>query len=178
MAVLSYRSSMSFETDRETYLQMSALIDSTYGSTEELRGPTSDVCGGKPSWRSLFVFTTRKHSAAIVIALISTILSALLKPASAIFFGKIFSVLTKFGLGGLSGQETLHEISRWCIALVGLGGVAWLVEGTFLSSWMVFGELQAKSVREQMFIGMLDKEMEWYDLRDDGIGSLLIRIQT
>jgi len=59
-----------------------------------------------------------------------------------------------------------------------LGGAAWLIEGAFLSSWMVFGELQAKSVREQMFVEMLDKEMEWYDLRQDGIGSLLIRIQT
>jgi hypothetical protein len=29
-----------------------------------------------------------------------------------------------------------------------------------------------------MFEGLLDKEMEWYDLRQDGIGSLLIRMQT
>lgn len=96
----------------------------------------------------------------------------------AIFFGKIFSIFTKVGLGNSSGHEALVAISKWCIALASLGGAAWLIEGTFLSSWMVFGELQAKSVREQMFVGMLDKEMEWYDLRQDGIGSLLIRIQT
>ncbi len=178
MAVISYKTALSFETDRDTGLQMPAPTESPKRSTAELRDPASNLSGTKPSWRSLFIFTTRSHSAAIVIALVSTFLSALLKPASAIFFGKIFSALTKFGLGASSGQDTVREIARWCIALVGLGGAAWLVEGTFLSSWMVFGELQAKSVREQMFIGMLDKEMGWYDLRDDGIGSLLIRIQT
>ncbi|KUJ18851.1 P-loop containing nucleoside triphosphate hydrolase protein [Mollisia scopiformis] len=42
----------------------------------------------------------------------------------------------------------------------------------------MFGELQAKSLRLQMFEGMLDKNMEWYDLRQDGVGALMIRIQT
>jgi ATP-binding cassette subfamily B (MDR/TAP) protein 1 len=62
--------------------------------------------------------------------------------------------------------------------LTALGVAAWILEGILLSSWMVFGELQAQSARRKMFTGMLDKEMEWYDLREDGIGSLLIRIQT
>ncbi|PVH77878.1 P-loop containing nucleoside triphosphate hydrolase protein [Cadophora sp. DSE1049] len=153
--------------------------ESLHGSTADLRQVTTiNDTSGKPSWRSLFFFTTRKHSLVIAIAVFSSLLSALLKPALAIFFGKIFSIFTKFGLGILSGPEALIAISKWCIALVSLGGAAWLIEGSFLSSWMVFGELQAKSVREQMFVGMLDKEMEWYDLRQDGIGSLLIRIQT
>jgi hypothetical protein len=29
-----------------------------------------------------------------------------------------------------------------------------------------------------MFSGMRDKSMEWYDLREDGIASLLNRIET
>ncbi|KAI6708191.1 hypothetical protein JHW43_009279 [Diplocarpon mali] len=155
---------------------------SPHGFTDELRRVDIDANGGtgngKASWRSLFGFATRQHNAALAIAIFSTLISALLKPVAAIFYGKIFSVLTKFGLGTLSGGETINGISGWCTALAGLGAAAWIVEGTFLSSWMVFGELQAKSVREQMFVGMLDKEMEWYDLRQDGIGSLLIRIQT
>ncbi|KAJ5041539.1 uncharacterized protein L3040_005122 [Drepanopeziza brunnea f. sp. 'multigermtubi'] len=179
MAILSYRSSRSFETDRSTAFSMPASPD---GSTDRLRGEPLDVNdskdGGKVSWGSLFAFTTRQHTAIIVVALFATLVSALLKPASSIFFGKIFSVLTKFGLGTLNGQETIDGIKGWCIALVALGGVAWVAEGAFLGLWMVFGELQAKSAREQLFIGMLNKEMEWYDLRQDGIGSFLIRIQT
>lgn len=179
MANFSHRTSSSLSGDRDAYITMPAPSESPHGSTADLRWrPTVDANTGKPSWRSLFFFTTRKHSLVIAIAIFSSLLSALLKPALAIFFGKIFSIFTKFGLGILSGPEALRAISKWCIALVSLGGAAWLIEGAFLSSWMVFGELQAKSVREQMFVGMLDKEMEWYDLRQDGIGSLLIRIQT
>ncbi|KAH9219138.1 P-loop containing nucleoside triphosphate hydrolase protein [Leptodontidium sp. 2 PMI_412] len=179
MAVLSYRSSLSLDNDRDTYLQIPAPTESLHGSTAELqRAPTVDATSGKPSWRSLFVFTTRQHIAVIAIALLSSFLSALLKPTLAIFFGKIFSIFTKFGLGVLDGHDALVAISKWCVALVCLGGAAWVIEGAFLSSWMVFGELQAKCVREELFVGMLDKEMEWYDLRQDGIGSLLIRIQT
>ncbi len=132
----------------------------------------------RPSWRSLFVFVTRKQISSILIPLVSTSISALIKPASAIFFGKIFTNLTQFGAGVLGSQDTLDNITLWVIALVCLAAVAWVIEAIFLSSWMIFGEIQAKKAREQLFIGMLDKEMQWYDLRQDGIGSLLIRIQT
>jgi ATP-binding cassette subfamily B (MDR/TAP) protein 1 len=43
---------------------------------------------------------------------------------------------------------------------------------------MAFGELQARTARREIFDSMLEKEMEWYDSREDGIGSLLIRLQT
>jgi ATP-binding cassette subfamily B (MDR/TAP) protein 1 len=107
-----------------------------------------------------------------------TIIAGVLKPAAAIFYGKIFTCLANYGSESLGGQETLHNISVWCIALTALGVGAWLLEGAFFSSWIIFGELQAKTIRQQMFTGMLNREMEWYDLREDGIGSLLIRIQT
>ncbi|KAK0122067.1 hypothetical protein ONS95_010331 [Cadophora gregata] len=179
MAITPYKSPLRLNGNQDTFIQMRAQIENPHGSTADLqRAPSTDETTDKASWRSLFFFTTRKHSLVIVIAVFSSLLSALLKPALAIFFGKIFSNFTKFGLGVMSGPEALIAISRWCIALVSLGGAAWLIEGVFLSSWMVFGELQAKSVREQMFVGLLDKEMEWYDLRQDGSGSLLIRLQT
>jgi hypothetical protein len=148
-------------------------------SNHELRPwRTADNVAVKYSWRSFFIFTTRQHGVAITIAILSTLASALFRPIAAIFFGKIFSVLTKFGAGTANAEDTLHGVAKWCTALAGLGGCASIVEGAFLSSWMVFGEAQAKTVRYEVFEGMLDKEMEWYDLRQDGIGSLLIRIQT
>lgn len=130
------------------------------------------------SWRSLFAFITREHTRSIVCAILITVIAGILKPAAAIFYGKIFTSLANFGSGLIGGKETLHEVSIWCIALTSLGIAAWIVEGALLSSWIIFGELQAKTVRQQMFAGMLDREMEWYDLREDGVGSLLIRIQT
>lgn len=171
MAVLSYESSSSSKTSH-TYIPMPA---ETISVSKEESDDDADV---KPSWHSLFLFTSRTHGGSIAIALFSTLLSSLLKPASAILYGKIFSDLTKYGAGTANRHDTLHGISRWCIALVALGAVAWMVEGTFLLSWMAFGELQAKSARERLFVGMLNKEMGWYDLQEDGIESLLIRIQT
>ncbi|KAK4692863.1 hypothetical protein P7C71_g4420, partial [Lecanoromycetidae sp. Uapishka_2] len=36
----------------------------------------------------------------------------------------------------------------------------------------------SKTVREKLFDGMLDKEMEWYDMRESGIETLMTRLQT
>ncbi|PQE13470.1 hypothetical protein CJF32_00005362 [Rutstroemia sp. NJR-2017a WRK4] len=132
----------------------------------------------KPSLRSLFSFATKNHTFDLVCCIVSGILSGALKPISAIFYGNIFGALTNYGAGVLTGSETLHKVSIWCIAITALGVATWLSEGIFLCSWMVFGELQAKSVREKMFTGLLNKDIQWYDLRKDGIGSLLIRIET
>lgn len=148
-------------------------------SSNELQplGQTEDP-QAKASWRSLFLFTTRQHVPPIIWAIITTIMAGVLKPAAAIFYGRIFAELAGYGGGTLGGKDALHNISIWCIALAALGVAAWIFEGLLLSSWIVFGELQAKAVRQQMFVGMLDKEMGWYDLREDGISSFLIRIQT
>jgi ATP-binding cassette subfamily B (MDR/TAP) protein 1 len=132
----------------------------------------------QPSWRSLFAFTTRADCISMVCSGAGSFLTGVLKPTAAIFFGQIFSVLTEFGGGTLDAKDMLHGISIWCIALTALGISVWFTEGIFFSSWIIFGENQAKVVREKTFAALLDKEQEWYDLRDDGIGSLLIRIQT
>ena len=86
--------------------------------------------------------------------------------------------MTNYGAGTVDAEEMLHEVSMWCIGLTVLGAATWVVEGAFFSLWLVFGELQAKSVRQQMFSSMLDKNIEWYDLCEDGIASLLSRIET
>ncbi|KAH8816354.1 ABC transporter-like protein [Xylogone sp. PMI_703] len=130
------------------------------------------------SIRSLFGFTTRSHAPSLIAAIIFTIIAAVIKPAGAIFFGKIFSSLTAFAEGSIDAHSALHDISNWCIGLGVLGGALWLFLGLFLSSWMVFGELQAMNIREQMFVSMIDKDIEWYDLLDDGISSFTVRIQT
>ena len=179
MTILSSKGSESLENTRDWRVPMPMPLVNQQKSNYEIQ-PINQNNNRvvKASWRSLFAFTTRRHTGSIVFAALATIGAGILKPISAIFYGNIFSALAKFGAGALNGQETLQQISKWCIALVAVGGGAWLFEGALLSTWMIFGELQAKSVREQMFTGMLEKDMEWYDLREDGIGSLLIRIQT
>lgn len=132
----------------------------------------------KASWRSLFAFTTRQHAGPMAGAVVSSIFSGLIRPASAIIFGQLFNALTDYGAGAVDAREMLHRVSTWCIALTALGAATWIFEWSFLSLWLVFGELQAKSVRQQTFAGLLEKNVEWYDLREDGIASLLSRIET
>lgn len=158
---------------------MPATSESSHDSGYELQAlDVDDDVEINPSWRSLFAFARRKHTLSFILAVISSVVASFIRPTSAIFFGKFFSALTKYGAGIWTVHETLLEVSKWCAALAGIGAASWLTQGAFLSSWMIFGELQAKSAREQMFRGMLGKDMEWYDLRRDGVGSLLIRIET
>jgi ATP-binding cassette subfamily B (MDR/TAP) protein 1 len=130
------------------------------------------------SWRSLFAFTSRQHTGHIACALVASISAGCIRPTSSIFYGKVFFALTTFGAGGSTAPEMMHEVSKWCLALTALSVASWIVDGVFWLLWVVFGELQAKNARQAMFSGMLDKDMEWYDLRENGISPLLIRIET
>jgi len=132
----------------------------------------------RPSWRSLFVFTTLRHCLTLLLAILSSVLSSLLKPAAAILFGKLFSTFTKFGSGVIDIEEALEETKLWCICLTALGGAAWIFDGVWFLKWLNFGELQAKQARESLFAALLEKNMRWYDLQEDGISSLTARIET
>jgi ATP-binding cassette subfamily B (MDR/TAP) protein 1 len=141
-------------------------------------GDEDDNAMNRGSFSSIFAFTHKKHLAVFIPALVLTTVSGAIKPAISIFLGYIFDELANFGSGSTMGDELLKNMSIWCIALTGLGIATMVVNGGFFSLWLVFGEMQAKSVRDKAFLSMLEKEMEWYDLRADGIGSLLVRIQT
>lgn len=152
--------------------------DSQQGSYELRPIDRPETTEAKPSWKSLFAFTSKAHLIFSVFSVSSPVLFGVLKPVSSIFFGKIFSVLAKLGSGTLGPKDALHQISLWCIGLTALGIAAWISGFALLSSWIIFGEVQAKCVRNKMFTALLDKDQEWYDMREDGIGSLLVRIQT
>jgi ATP-binding cassette, subfamily B (MDR/TAP), member 1 len=132
----------------------------------------------RASFSSIFAFTHKKHLAVLIPALLLTTVAGAIKPAITIFLGRIFDELASFGSGSTTEDEFLKNVSIWCISLTGLGIATMVVNGGFFSLWLVFGEMQARSLRDKAFRSMLEKEMEWYDLRKDGIGSLLVRIQT
>jgi ABC-type multidrug transport system fused ATPase/permease subunit len=141
-------------------------------------GDKSDYGAHWISFSSIFAFTDKKHLTVLIPALLLTTIAGAIKPAIAIFLGLIFDELANFGSGSITGDELLKGVSTWCIALTGLGVATMLVNGGFFYLWLVFGEMQARSVRDKSFLSMMEKDMEWYDLRAEGIGSLLVRIQT
>lgn len=137
--------------------------------------------GNKPirlSFKHLFSFTRWSHAAPLSAALAASAAFAAIKSIYPIFLGKIFNIVSDFGAGRRSGSETLDEISHWSQILIGLGIVNCLSGSAFLSLWAIFGELQAKSIRQDIFKSLLSKNIAWFDSLDQGISSLLVRIQT
>lgn len=132
----------------------------------------------KPAWKSMFAFTARGHLAVMIPAWISSMTAGVMKPTMAIFMGFIFDDIAEYVAGSSNYSSMIGNISKWCIILTGLGLGSCLANAGFFGLWLIFGESQAKLARERLFSGLLKREMEWYDLRKDGISPVLIRIQT
>ena len=129
-------------------------------------------------WRSLFNFTTKAHVPALIIGILHAVASGIVIPALAFFLGKIFDTFADYGAGTMSGPDLTKQVSLNGLELLGLGFASWLLNGGFFISWLSFGELQAKNVRNKLFDGMLQKEMEWYDMRKSGMNAMIPRLQT
>lgn len=129
-------------------------------------------------WRSLFNVTSKTDTLPLLFALILSMASGIVAPVLAIFLGKIFDLFTSFGACEISGPDLVKTVSTNAIVLAGLGTASGLLHAGYFMLWLVFGELQAKHVRERLFHGMLEKEMGWYDMRTDGIDTLISRFQT
>ncbi|KAI1638367.1 P-loop containing nucleoside triphosphate hydrolase protein [Biscogniauxia mediterranea] len=132
----------------------------------------------KASFRHLFVFSTWKDCSMLSTGIVAAVLSGALRISVSIILGKVFNSITEFGSGSLTGSETLARVSSWCVILTVLGAAGWLVNSSFVFSWVAFSELQAKSIRGRIFRGLLAKDMEWFDGQQDGTPSLLVRIET
>lgn len=131
----------------------------------------------RATWRSLFNFTSRSHIVPLLLALVLSVVSGIIIPAVTVFLGKIFDSFTSFGGQQIRGPDLVKQVSTYALWLLGLGCTSGFLSGGFFMNWLVFGELQAKSAREKLFDGMLDKEMEWYDMRKAGIDTLTSRLQ-
>lgn len=147
------------------------------------RNPDEDAantefdCVKHPGWRSLFNFTARIHLFPLFLALVLSIASGIVIPVLAVLLGKIFGLFTDFGEDKISGSGLVKKVSVYGIALVGLGSASGLLNAGYFIIWLIFGELQAKSVRDRLFDSMLEKDMEWYDMRQSGVEALISRLQ-
>ena len=130
------------------------------------------------SWRALFNFTDRSHLFILTPALALSALSGILLPTVAIFMGKYFDALANYGAGKTSDHELAQEVLLTTYALISVGVAAWVLKGGFFTLWLVFGEMQAKNVRDKLFQSLLLKDLEWFEMRGSGVGSLLSRLQT
>ena len=149
-------------------------VEDTWDSEVE---DEEEILAKHASWRSLFNFTSKRDTGLLLLALIFSTTAGILSPAVAIFLGNIFDLFTSFGAGDIGGNILLKKTSTYAIILAGLGAASGLLHASYFMFWLVFGELQAKHVRERLFDGLLEKDMGWYDMRTNCITTLVSRLQ-
>lgn len=129
-------------------------------------------------WMALFHFTEKRHTLALTAAISFAILSGLVVPLMAVIMGKIFGSFASFGAEKITPEGLVEQVTLQIVLLAALGAGSWVVSGAFFAGWLVFGELQAKVAREKLFEGLIDKDMEWFDMRKSGVAGLMSRVQT
>ncbi|KIW83100.1 hypothetical protein Z517_02344 [Fonsecaea pedrosoi CBS 271.37] len=128
-------------------------------------------------WRSIFRFTATAHLFVLLPAITISAAAGCLQPAMAFFFGQFFDTFSDFAAGKTDGSTFMHRSLRSLYALLGVAGATFFFKGILFSLWLVFGEMQARSIRELLFQSLLDREIEWYEARTIGVGTLLTRFQ-
>ncbi|KAI7209308.1 putative ABC transporter [Hortaea werneckii] len=132
----------------------------------------------KAPWKTLFFFTTKANLPIVISAVICSIACGAVMPIEAFITGKIFDGFSSYALGKYTATEFLNHQKKYVIYQVALSGASWVFHSCEFMLWLAFGELQAKSARDRLFHGLLEREIEWYDMRKNGIGALLPRLQT
>lgn len=123
-------------------------------------------------WKALFFFTSKSHLSCLLVALGTAVVSGIASPAAALVTGKAFDAFTSV----TDGNELVKKETEYVLYMLGIGFGSWLLHFVFFAAWIAFGELQANSARNRLFNGMLTKDIEWYDLRKNGVGALIPRL--
>lgn len=132
----------------------------------------------KVYWTALFGFTHKDHYWVLGLAIASAACSALVQPAVAIFMGKFSDAAAQFGGGLIVSGELRNRTTSVVHAFIGLGCCTFVTNAALFATWTTFGEMQARSVRQELFRSLLEKDMEWFEMRECGTSSLLTRLHT
>jgi ATP-binding cassette subfamily B (MDR/TAP) protein 1 len=128
-------------------------------------------------WKSLFLFTRRAHLAVFIPAVLISAIAGLLQPAMAILFGRFFDAFSDYASQKINGSTFMDRTLSNVHGLLVIGVCTLLLKGSLLTLWLVFGELQSKSVRDRLFQSLLARETKWFDARTTGVDTLLSRLQ-
>ncbi|KAL5689404.1 hypothetical protein EMGR_008802 [Emarellia grisea] len=131
-----------------------------------------------PEEKTASSFTTKNHLPTLSLAMALALLASSVTPIFAILLGDIFHSFTSFGGGDISGDDLLRKVKRNGIALSGLGIASWVLNGTYFSLFIVFGELQVSNARTRIFEELLRRDQEWFETHKDGSNAFLSYLQA
>jgi hypothetical protein len=143
--------------------------------------PLPDATAAKttttPAWKGLFNFTTRKHLPVLIVSLMCAIVTGAITPVQSWLMGKLFTSFATFGSGQIDTLKFKHDLVQYNIYFVVLGAGQWLFSTCMYANWTMFGDLQARSARDRIFNALVDRDIEWFDQRKDGVAALTTRLQ-
>lgn len=131
----------------------------------------------KTSWKSIFHFATAYHMPLLLAALLITFTAAVARVVFALYLGKLFQILSQFGIGAITGPQLIEQARDNTFILLILGGATWLLGSGFFFVWIVFAELQVREAGRILFGKLLARDLMWFDMRRDGVGSFLSHSQ-
>lgn len=134
--------------------------------------------GWRPSWLSLFSFTTKKHIPTLCFAIFFASLASASSPIFATLLGEAFNSLASFGSAQISAQELIQKTKISCIKLACLGVYSWFCNSIYFILFVTFGELQVANARGTLFKGLLQKDQEWFETQQDGTRTFLSCLQA
>jgi ABC-type multidrug transport system fused ATPase/permease subunit len=129
-------------------------------------------------WTALFSFMQKSHGWILALAVISAVCSGLVQPAVAVFTGKFSDAAAQFSGGSIESGELRGRTQSVVRAFIALGCCTLITNAGLFATWTMFGEMQARRVRQELFRSLLEKDLEWFDSRESGTSSLLTRLHT
>lgn len=126
----------------------------------------------------IFSFTHRAHLPLLAICFTLSALAGTIQPVTSILVGKLMNSLSRYAANDIDGDEFEANTKPWLISLAMLGTAACFLRGSFCCAWIVFGESQARVVREDLFSSLVIRDFEWFEAQSSGVSSLLSRIQV
>ncbi|KAJ5175143.1 uncharacterized protein N7482_001020 [Penicillium canariense] len=136
------------------------------------------AAGLNPSWKSLFIFTTRRDVPTLIIGGVFALLAGCVTPVLAVFLGNVFDAFTAFGAGQIAADGLRNKIVTSCFGMLGLGAAGWLLNSAYFALFIAFGELQASYIRSRVFSELITRDVEWFDAQPEGSGAFLSGIQA
>lgn len=131
----------------------------------------------KARWRSLFRFTTIRQLPLLLAAFVLTIACSATKIVFAFYLGQLFQLFTQLGNGSIQGPQMLEKVRSNIFILLAIGGASWVLNSWFLFIWVTFAEFQVRRARQELFAELLDRDLSWFDMKEQGMGSFLSHSQ-
>ncbi|KAJ5659416.1 hypothetical protein N7507_005867 [Penicillium longicatenatum] len=130
------------------------------------------------NWKTLFSFTSRKHLPILLAGSIFALFAGCVTPILAVLLGNVFDAFISYGAGQADAITLRSKIATNCLGMVGLGAAGWFLNGAYFMIFVAFGEFQAASIRQKIFVELLKRDIKWFEAQREGSGAFLSGVQA